>query len=63
MKFKKVILLKIKRLMKLYPNMKWIMFGDSGEKDYEVYHAIKKRYPHKVIQYYIRNVKSGEIKE
>jgi len=39
------------------------MFGDSGEKDLEVYTEIKKRYPSKVINFYIRNVKSGEIEE
>jgi len=53
---------KIKRLIKLYPNMKWVMFGDSGEKDNEVYRAIKEKYPKKVLKYYIRDVESGEIK-
>ena len=43
--------------------MKWVMFGDSGEKDYQVYKAIKEKYPKKVRSYYIRNVESGEIKE
>ena len=42
--------------------MKWVMFGDSGEKDYEIYHAMKKRYPQKVLQYYIHDIQSGEIK-
>ncbi len=54
---------KIERLIKLYPHMKWVMFGDSGEKDYQVYKAIKEKYPKKVKSYYIRNVESGEIKE
>jgi len=54
---------KIERLLKLYPKMKWVMFGDSGEKDLEVYRFIKSKYPHKVKAYYIRNVESGEILE
>ena len=54
---------KIERLIKLYPNIQWVMFGDSGEKDYQVYKAIKEKYPKKVKSYFIRNVKSGEIKE
>ena len=54
---------KIERLIKLYPNMKWIMFGDSGEKDAEVYKAMQEKYPHRVIRYYIRDVDSGKIKE
>jgi len=52
---------KIERLIKLYPTMKWVMFGDSGEKDAEVYKFIKKKYPNKVISYHIRDVESGEI--
>ena len=54
---------KIERLIQLYPNMQWVMFGDSGEKDAEVYKAIQKKYPHKVMRYYIRDVNSGKIKE
>jgi len=52
---------KIEELIALYPNMQWIMFGDSGEKDHEVYKSIKEKYPTKVKGYYIRNVQSGEI--
>ena len=54
---------KIEKLIKLYPKIKWIMFGDSGEKDREVYESIAKKYPQKVLGYYIRDVKSGEIKK
>lgn len=54
---------KIERLIQLYPNMQWVMFGDSGEKDTEVYKAIQEKYPHKVMRYYIRDVDSGKIKE
>jgi len=54
---------KIEKLIALYPAIKWKMFGDSGEKDLEVYTEIKKRYPFKVIAFYIRNVESGEIEE
>jgi len=54
---------KTERLFKLYPNMKWIMFGDSGEKDAEVYKALQEKYPRKVMRYYIRDVDSGKIKE
>jgi len=52
---------KIKRLIKLYPNIKWVMFGDSGEKDLEVYRFIKSKYPNKIKEYYIRNIQSGKI--
>ncbi len=52
---------KIEELFALYPKMQWIMFGDSGEKDQEVYESISKQYPSKVKGYYIRDVESGEI--
>jgi len=52
---------KIKKLIWLYPNIKWTLFGDSGEKDREVYSKIKKAYPSKIKAIYIRNVKSGKI--
>lgn len=52
---------KIEILIRLYPNMQWIMFGDSGEKDREVYSAIAKKYPSKVKAFYIRDVKTGKI--
>jgi phosphatidate phosphatase APP1 len=52
---------KIEELIALYPNMQWLMFGDSGEKDRDIYAFIKEKYPSKVKGYYIRNVQSGEI--
>jgi phosphatidate phosphatase APP1 len=52
---------KIEELIALYPNMKWVMFGDSGERDKEVYESIQKKYPSNVKGYYIRDVESGEI--
>ena len=42
--------------------MKWVLFGDSGEKDREVYEAMKKRHPKNILRYYIRDVKSEKIK-
>lgn len=54
---------KIERLFRLYPNMVWVMFGDSGEKDKEVYQQMQQKYPKRVKAFYIRNVKTGEIKE
>jgi len=54
---------KIEKLIKLYPNIKWYLFGDSGEKDREVYAHIKAKYPKNVIKYFIRDVKSGDILE
>ncbi|HHH51283.1 MAG TPA: DUF2183 domain-containing protein [Campylobacterales bacterium] len=54
---------KIEQLIRLYPNIQWVMFGDSGEKDKEVYELMKKRYPNKIRKFYIRDVDTGDIKE
>ncbi len=53
---------KIERLIRLYPQMRWVMFGDSGEKDAGIYAFIKKKYPKKVQSYHIRDVDNGKIK-
>ena len=52
----------IKKLIKLYPQIKWIMFGDSGEKDLQTYIKIAKEYSKSVKAIYIRDVKSGVVK-
>ncbi len=52
---------RIEELFRLYPKMQWIMFGDSGEKDKEVYEYLFKKYPLKIKSYYIRDINSGKI--
>ena len=52
---------KIKKIIELYPQIKWTMFGDSGEKDLQTYTKIAKEYPNSVKAIYIRDVKSGKI--
>ena len=48
---------KIEKVFKRFPKTKWYMFGDSGEKDAEVYKYFKTKYPKRVISYDIREVK------
>jgi len=52
---------KIEKLFKLYPQNKWYMFGDSGERDREVYSYLKAKYPKKIINFFIRDIKSGKV--
>ncbi len=54
---------KIEQLIQLFPQIGWVCFGDSGEKDPEVYRRIQKKYPKQIKAIYIRNVKSGEIEK
>jgi phosphatidate phosphatase APP1 len=52
----------IKELIEFYPNLSWVLFGDSGEKDREIYNFLAKKYPSKIKNIYLRNIQSGEIK-
>ena len=54
---------KIVRLIKMYPQVTWVCFGDSGEKDRDVYLKVLKNYPKKIKAIYIRNVDSKKIEE
>ncbi len=54
---------KIEKLIQLYPNIRWYMFGDSGEKDKMVYSYIKTKHPKNVIKFFIRDTKSEKILE
>lgn len=39
-----------------YPDRKFILVGDSGEKDPEVYAQIQQQFPHQILKIWIRNV-------
>lgn len=48
----------IERLMALYPDLGWILIGDSGQKDAEIYKGIAEQHPDRVQAIYIRDVAS-----
>jgi phosphatidate phosphatase APP1 len=51
-------------LLKTYPQLPFILIGDSGEKDPEYYQEIVKQFPNRILAVYIREVKSKKrIKE
>lgn len=52
----------ISTLLQRFPERRFILIGDSGEKDPEVYGAITRRFPNQVAAIYIRNI-SGETME
>lgn len=47
---------KLRNLFNTYPQRKFICFGDSGEKDPEIYRQIAQEYPDRVLGIYINNV-------
>ncbi len=46
----------ILNLLKMYPEMKFILIGDSGEKDADIYTKIAKEFPGRILAIYLRNV-------
>ena len=51
---------RIRTLFDTYPDKKFILFGDSGEKDPEIYKQIAKEYPGRVADIYINNVTNAD---
>ena len=51
---------KITLLLKLYPAMKFVLIGDSGQHDPEIYASVIKRNPGRVLIVYIRQIKEND---
>ncbi|MEO6722172.1 MAG: App1 family protein [Ferruginibacter sp.] len=49
-------LIKVYRIMKVFPKQKFILFGDNSQADPFIYEMIARRYPQKIFAVYIRNV-------
>lgn len=47
---------KIKRIFSYYPHLKFILIGDSGQHDAEIYYKILQEMPHRIKAIYIRDV-------
>jgi phosphatidate phosphatase APP1 len=53
----------IEEILTTYPKLKFILIGDSGEEDPEVYSAIVHRFPQRIRAIYIRSVSPRRIGE
>jgi phosphatidate phosphatase APP1 len=49
----------IQRIMEDLPDLPFILLGDSGQEDPEIYHEVVHKYPERVLAVYIRNVSRG----
>ncbi|MCX4026879.1 DUF2183 domain-containing protein [Endozoicomonas sp. SM1973] len=49
----------IEAILKVYPKRKFILVGDSGEQDPEVYGELMRQYPKQIIKAFIRNVNNS----
>jgi Uncharacterized conserved protein (DUF2183) len=53
----------IREIMNQFPRRQFILIGDNGEQDPEVYSAIKKQYPAQIHKILIRNVNGENIND
>jgi phosphatidate phosphatase APP1 len=49
----------IERIFTAHPQLKFVLVGDSGEHDPEIYAEVAQRYPERVLSIYIRDVNAG----
>jgi len=49
----------ILQILNTYPDLPFILIGDSGEKDAFIYQAVAEAYPGRIAAIYIRDVRSG----
>ncbi len=53
---------KVKRILSYYPNLKFILIGDSGQHDAEIYYKMLQEFPNRIKAVYIRDV-SGNARD
>jgi phosphatidate phosphatase APP1 len=46
----------IQQIMEMYPHLPFILIGDSGQEDPEIYYDVAQNYPDRILAIYIRNV-------
>ncbi len=46
----------IENILKTYPKLKFVLIGDSGEHDADIYKAINEQYPNRILAIYLRDV-------
>lgn len=51
-------LLKVEHILQTYPNLKFLLIGDSGERDTDIYLQIARQYPERIIAILIHDVRS-----
>lgn len=47
----------IRNILKTYPDLKFVLIGDSGEHDVDIYLEVAKEYPDQILAVYLRSVK------
>ena len=47
----------ILNILKTYPDLNFILIGDSGEKDADIYIELAETFPNRILAIYLRNVR------
>jgi phosphatidate phosphatase APP1 len=53
----------IEKLLIAFPGRRFLLFGDSGQRDPEVYGHIARQFPHQVLGVFIREVEESPAAE
>ena len=56
-------LIRVMRILDVFPNQKFVFFGDNSQKDPSIYTAIAEKYPKNILAVYIRNVRKEKEAE
>ncbi|HEY9841897.1 MAG TPA: phosphatase domain-containing protein, partial [Candidatus Obscuribacterales bacterium] len=51
---------RIQRIIETYPQRRFVLFGDSGEHDPEIYRKLARDYPEQIVAIYIHNVTGAD---
>jgi phosphatidate phosphatase APP1 len=49
----------IQDILGTYPHLPFILIGDSGQEDPEIYHEVVRAFPHRILGMFIRDVSSA----
>ena len=50
----------IKQILEAYPNLQFVLVGDSGQEDPKIYREVVKQYPGRILAIYIRDVQLAD---
>ena len=52
---------KIRKILETFPEHKFVLLGDNGQRDPEIYHDITRQFPGQVIAVYLRDINRKKI--
>lgn len=51
------------RIINVFPNQKFVFFGDNSQQDPAIYQAIAQKFPFNIVAVYIRNIRPSKQAE